>query len=194
MYYLSMEFLIGRVLSNNLLNLGIYDKCKKFFYKIGFDLEDLVNEEQHPVLGNDGLNMLSACCLDSLVSLDMPGFEYGINYDYGLFKQIIVNGYQKKKPNYCPNRDSPWIVRRFGNKIMVPLYGRIEDSSDINGEYNPMWIHWKLIIGRLHDILISGFGGRTVNRLHLFSVWASENFDMKIFNDGDYVKAVEKKD
>ncbi|MCP4020899.1 MAG: glycogen/starch/alpha-glucan phosphorylase [Desulfobacteraceae bacterium] len=193
MYYLSMEFLIGRLLSNNLLNLEIYDKCKDFLHKKGHDIEELVEEEGHPALGNGGLGRLAACFLDSLASLDMPGFGYGINYDYGLFKQVIVNGYQTEKPDYWPNRNSPWLIRRSGNTIIIPVYGKIEETKDINGDYNPMWMHWKLIVGRPHDILISGFGGRTVNRLRLFSAWASENFDMKIFNDGDYVKAVEKK-
>jgi starch phosphorylase len=193
LYYLSMEFLIGRLLSNNLLNLGIYDKCAVFLRKLGYDLEELVAEEQHPALGNGGLGRLAACFLDSLASLDMPGFGYGINYDYGLFQQVIVNGYQKEKPDYWPNQSSPWLIRRSGNKCMVPIYGKIEDTKDMDGEYNPMWTGWKLLIGRAHDILITGYGGRTVNRLRLFSAWASENFDMQIFNEGDYFKAVEGK-
>jgi starch phosphorylase len=193
LYYLSMEFLIGRLLSNNLLNLGIYDKCAALLGKKGIDLEELVEQERHPALGNGGLGRLAACFLDSMASLDMPGFGYGINYDYGLFKQVIVNGYQKEKPDYWPNHSSPWLVRRSGNKCMIPIYGKIEDTMDMNGEYNPMWTDWKLLIGRAHDILIAGYGGRTVNRLRLFSAWASEDFDMHIFNDGDYFKAVEAK-
>ena len=193
LYYLSMEFLIGRLLSNNLLKLGIYDKCAALLGKKGIDLEELVEQERHPALGNGGLGRLAACFLDSMASLDMPGFGYGINYDYGLFKQVIVNGYQKEKPDYWPNHSSPWLVRRSGNKCMIPIYGKIEDTMDMNGEYNPMWTDWKLLIGRAHDILIAGYGGRTVNRLRLFSAWASEDFDMHIFNDGDYFKAVEAK-
>jgi len=193
LYYLSMEFLVGRLLSNNLLNLGIYDHCAVFLRKQGIDLETLVDEERHPSLGNGGLGRLAACFLDSMASLNMPGFGYGINYDYGLFKQVIVNGYQKEKPDYWPNHSSPWLVRRSGIKTMIPIYGRIEDTKDMDGEYNPMWTDWKLLIGRSHDILITGYGGRTVNRLRLFSAWASEDFDMQIFNDGDYFRAVGKK-
>lgn len=193
LYYISMEFLIGRLLSNNLLNLGIYDKTAQFLLKNGIDLERIINEEKHPALGNGGLGRLAACFLDSMASLDMPGFGYGINYDYGLFKQIIVNGYQKERPDYWPNRNSPWLIRQSGNKFMIPIYGRIEDSKDMEGEYNPIWTDWQLLIGRPHDILIAGYGGRTVNRLRLFSAWASENFDISIFNDGDYFKAVEEK-
>lgn len=193
LYYLSMEFLIGRLLSNNLLNLGIYNKCEEFLSKRGYDLKLLVDEEHHPSLGNGGLGRLAACFLDSMATLDMPGFGYGINYDYGLFKQVILNGYQKEKPDYWPNRSSPWLVSPSEIKCMVPIYGRIYDSSDQEGEYNPIWMDWKLIIGRPHDILISGYGGRTVNRLRLFSAWASEDFDMQIFNDGDYFEAVGEK-
>ena len=109
------------------------------------------------------------------------------------FEQVIVNGYQKEKPDYWPNQSSPWLIRRSGNKCMIPIYGKIEDTRDMDGEYNPMWTGWKLLIGRAHDILITGYGGRTVNRLRLFSAWASEDFDMQIFNDGDYFKAVEGK-
>ncbi len=193
LYYLSMEFLIGRLLSNNLLNLGIYGQTAVFLKKHGVDLEEILEEEQHPALGNGGLGRLAACFLDSLAGLNMPGFGYGINYDYGLFKQVIVNGYQREKPDYWPNQSSPWLVRRSGNKCVVPIYGKIEDTRDVDGEYNPMWTGWNLIIGRAHDILIAGYGGQTVNRLRLFSAWASENFDMQIFNDGDYFKAVEEK-
>ncbi|MCF6246044.1 MAG: glycogen/starch/alpha-glucan phosphorylase [Desulfobacula sp.] len=193
LYYVSMEFLIGRLLTNNLINLGIYDPCARFLKKMGHDLGQLVDEERDPALGNGGLGRLAACYLDSLASLDMPGFGYGINYDYGLFKQIIVNGYQQEKPDYWPNRLSPWLIRRSGNRYMIPVYGKIEDSRDRAGEYNPMWTDWKLIIGRPHDILVAGFGGRTANRLRLFSAWASEDFDIQIFNDGDYFKAVGRK-
>lgn len=193
LYYISMEFLIGRLLSNNLSNLGIFDKTAGFLSKIGVDIEQIISEERHPALGNGGLGRLAACFLDSMASLDMPGYGYGINYDYGLFKQVIVNGYQKERPDYWPNRNSPWLIRQSGNKFMIPIYGRIEDTKDINGEYNPVWTDWQLLIGRPHDILIAGYGGRTVNKLRLFSAWASEDFDIHIFNDGDYFKAVEDK-
>lgn len=193
LYYLSMEFLMGRLLSNNLLNLGIYDKTARFLSKMGLNLEDLLEEERDPALGNGGLGRLAACFLDSLASQDMPGFGYGINYDYGLFQQVIVNGFQQERPDYWPNQSSPWLIMQSENKCMIPVYGKIEATSDMNGEYNPMWTGWKLIIGRPHDILISGYGGRTVNRLRLFSAWASENFDMQIFNEGDYFRAVEEK-
>ena len=193
LHYLSLEFLIGRLLSNNLLNLGIYNRCKRFLEKKGIDLDFLVEKERDPALGNGGLGRLAACFLDSLACLNMPGFGYGINYDYGLFKQLIVNGYQKEKPDYWPNRRSPWLIRRTEERYMVPIYGRVEGSVDRYGEYNPVWTNWALLIGRPHDILIAGFEGRTVNYLRLFSAEASEDFDIDIFNEGDYFKAVGRK-
>ena len=193
LYYISMEFLTGRLLASNLINLGIYEKCRRYLAGLGWDLDELVEEEPHPALGNGGLGRLAACFLDSLAGMDMPGFGYGINYDYGLFKQLIVNGYQKEAPDYWPNRSSPWLIGRFGEKCMVPVYGRIVDTKDTNGDYNPVWHDWQLIVGRSHDVLVSGYGGRTVNRLRLFSAWASTSFDIRIFNDGDYFKAVEDK-
>lgn len=193
LHYLSLEFLIGRLLSNNLLNLGIYNRCKKFLEKKGIDLEFLIEKERDPALGNGGLGRLAACYLDSLACLNMPGFGYGINYDYGLFKQLIVNGYQKEKPDYWPNRRSPWLIRRTEERYMVPIYGRVEGSVDRDGEYNPVWSNWALLIGRPHDILVAGFEGRTVNYLRLFTAEASEDFDIDIFNEGDYFKAVGRK-
>jgi starch phosphorylase len=192
-YYLSMEFLIGRLLSNNLLNLGIFDACARFLKKQGMDLEKLVEEEQDPALGNGGLGRLAACFLDSMASLDMPGYGYGINYDYGLFRQIIANGYQRERPDYWPNRSSPWLIRHSGARYILPIYGKIEDRQDENGHYTPKWIRKKLFIGRPHDIMIAGHRGRTVNRLRLFSAAASRDFDIDIFNDGDYIKAVSRK-
>ncbi|MDT8379675.1 MAG: glycogen/starch/alpha-glucan phosphorylase [Desulfotignum sp.] len=192
-YYLSMEFLIGRLLSNNLLNLGVFDACARFLKKQGMDLEKLVEEEQDPALGNGGLGRLAACFLDSMASLDMPGCGYGINYDYGLFRQEIVKGYQQERPDYWPNRSSPWLIRRSGEKYVLPIYGKIEERQDKKGRYQPAWTRKKLFVGRPHDIMIAGHRGRTVNRLRLFSAAASRDFDIGIFNDGDYIKAVSRK-
>ncbi len=193
MHYLSIEYLPGRLLSNNLLNLGIERECRNILKTMDINLDDLLDEEHDPALGNGGLGRLAACYLDSLASLDMPGFGYGINYDYGLFKQTIMAGEQRENPDFWPNRSSPWLLARSDVRCMVPVYGRIQVTQDRDGEYNPMWVDWKLILGRVHDIPIAGFGGRTVNRLRLFSAWASEDFDMQVFNEGDYFRAVEEK-
>jgi len=193
LHYLSIEFLPGRLLSNNLINMGIREKCQNILKDMGIDLAELLEEEHDPALGNGGLGRLAACYLDSLATLGMPGFGYGINYDYGLFKQSIMGGEQRENPDFWPNRSSPWLAAGSGSKRMIPVYGRIEGSEDMNGEYNPMWVDWQLIIGRAHDIPVAGYGGRTVNWLRLFSAWASEAFDMQVFNDGDYFRAVDEK-
>jgi len=200
MHYLSMEFLTGPLLANNLINLGIYDQCSEIINRmnlkvngVAISFNELIEVEPDPALGNGGLGRLAACFLDSLATLNMPGFGYGINYDYGLFRQSIVAGYQREQPDLWFNKTSPWLLRMSGEKCRVPVFGRIEESEDMKGEYNPMWVEWKLIVGRPHDIAIVGYGRRTVNRLRLFSAWASEDFDMHIFNEGDYFKAVEEK-
>ena len=193
MHYISMEYLTGPLLANNLLNMGIQEDVRGILRHMGLDLDTLMACEPDPSLGNGGLGRLAACFLDSLACLDMPGFGYGINYDYGLFKQSIMGGYQREKPDHWPSRSSPWLIARSGEKCMVPVYGRIVDTEDIDGGYNPMWSDWKLVVGRPHDIPVVGYGGHTANRLRLFSAWASEDFDIQIFNEGDYFRAVERK-
>jgi starch phosphorylase len=139
------------------------------------------------------LGRLAACFLDSLATLGMPGYGYGINYEYGLFKQEIDNGYQREKPDNWLAEGTPWQIARPDEACLVPIYGRIEHGVDRRGGYNPMWMDWKVLIGVPYDMLIAGYGGRTVNRLRLYAARSSRDFDMQIFNDGDYFKAVEQK-
>jgi starch phosphorylase len=193
LYYLSMEFLIGQTLANTLHNLGIYDICQKAVEPLGFSLESLIDSEPDAALGNGGLGRLAACFLESLASLDMPGFGYGLNYEYGLFRQKIQNGYQKEEPDYWRSEESPWIVAHPDQICYIPVYGYISHEYDRDGSYNPMWLDWKLLIGVPHDIPIAGFGGRTVNTLRLYSARASAHFNMEIFNNGDYLQAVGEK-
>jgi glycogen phosphorylase len=193
MYYLSMEFLIGQSLSNTLHNLGLYEVCRRAVEPLGFSLESLVDSEPDAALGNGGLGRLAACFLESLASLDMPGFGYGLNYEFGLFRQKIQNGYQKEEPDYWRSEESPWIVAHPDQICYVPVYGYINHEYDRGGSYNPMWMDWKLLIGVPHDIPIAGFGGRTVNTLRLYSARASAHFNMDIFNSGDYLQAVGEK-
>ncbi len=193
LYYLSMEFLIGRSLGNNLYNLGIFEACKDALQELGFDLEELRDQEKDAALGNGGLGRLAACFLDSLATLDMPGFGYGINYEYGLFKQEIDNGYQREKPDSWLADWYPWKIERADETCIVPVYGRIEHARDRLGNYNPMWLEWKVIVGVPADMPIVGYGGRTVNYLRLYSARSSTDFDMQIFNEGDYFRALEQK-
>jgi starch phosphorylase len=191
--YLSIEYLLGRSLTTNLINLGIYDLCRDTLASIGVDLGLVEESERDAALGNGGLGRLAACFLDSLATLDMPGYGYGINYDYGLFRQEIDNGDQREKPDNWRAFPTPWEIERPEEACLVPVYGRIEHGVDRGGQYNPMWLDWRLLIGVPHDFPVVGYGGRTVNLLRLFSARASHDFDTQIFNTGDYVKAVEQK-
>lgn len=192
-YYLSIEYLIGQSLGANLRNLGLYDACTRAVANLGANLQELENEEPDAALGNGGLGRLAACFLDSLATLGLPGYGYGINYEFGLFKQEITNGEQRELADNWQALGTPWQVPRPDEACMVPIYGRIEHAMDRRGGYNPMWMDWKAIIGLPCDMLIPGYGGKTVTFLRLYSARASREFDMRIFNDGDYFKAVEQK-
>src|ERR1700720_4818022 len=143
LYYLSLEFLIGRSLENNLFNLGIIDTCRDFLAENGIDLQILFDEEPDAALGNGGLGRLAACFLDSLATLDMPGYAYGINYEFGLFRQRIKDGFQVEQPDNWRRDMSPWLVARPEEACIVPVYGQIEPRSKRNGEDRPLWKDWR---------------------------------------------------
>jgi starch phosphorylase len=193
LYYLSLEFLIGRSLENNLFNLGVIDICRELLARNGIDLQTVFDEEPDAALGNGGLGRLAACFLDSLATLDMPGYAYGINYEFGLFRQEISDGYQIERPDSWRRDNSPWLVTRPEESCLIPVYGRIEHRFNRNGEYSPHWVAQRMLVGMPSDLPICGYGGRTVNFVRLYSAGASDEFDMQIFNAGDYVKAVEQK-
>ncbi|MBI3248277.1 MAG: glycogen/starch/alpha-glucan phosphorylase [Deltaproteobacteria bacterium] len=193
LYYLSMEFLMGRSLGNNLHNLGLFETCQQALLDLGVDLEEVRAVEPDAALGNGGLGRLAACFLDSLATLGMPGYGYGLNYEFGLFRQRITNGYQQERPDHWLQNGTPWQIERPEEACLVPIYGSIEHGTDLHGDYNPMWLGWKVLIGLPYDMPIVGHGGKTVNVLRLYAARASDEFDMEIFNDGDYLKAVEDK-
>jgi len=192
-YYLSMEFLLGRSLANNLHNLGLYEVLDHALASLGLNLSDILEAEPDAALGNGGLGRLAACFLDSLATLDMPGFGYGINYEFGLFRQEIEDGHQKEQPDYWASGRSPWLTERLDQSFVIPLYGRVEHAHDRFGNYNPMWLDWQVLVSVPHDVPIVGHGGKSVNFLRLFSARASDEFNIKIFNSGDYLRAVEQK-
>src|SRR6516225_2209519 len=193
LYYLSLEYLIGRSLENNLFNLGIIDHCREFLARNGIDLQLLFDEEVDAGLGNGGLGRLAACMLDSLATKGMPGYAYGINYEFGLFRQHINDGYQVEQPDSWRRQMSPWLVSRPEEACFIPVYGKVEPRTTRDGEQRPRWIDHGVIVGIPSDLPIAGFGGRTVNYVRLFAAGASDEFDIQIFNGGDYLKAVEQK-
>jgi glycogen phosphorylase len=193
LYYLSMEYLIGRSLSNNLANLGLLEPCRETLLAMGVDLEEVRESEADAALGNGGLGRLAACFLDSLATLDMPGYGYGINYEYGLFKQEIDAGYQREKPDNWLAHGTPWQIERPDEACLIPVYGRLEQMPDHAGRMTSQWVDAQILIGIPYDMPIVGYGGRTTNVLRLYSARSSHEFDMQIFNQGDYLKAVELK-
>ncbi|MEZ6032108.1 MAG: glycogen/starch/alpha-glucan phosphorylase [Planctomycetaceae bacterium] len=193
LYYLSLEFLIGRSLRNNLVNLGLLESCSDILHELGVDFADVEEYETDAALGNGGLGRLAACFLDSLATLGMPGFGYGINYEYGLFRQEIRDSQQVEMPDNWRTYDTPWQIQRPQDAVLVSLYGHVEHTMDRHGRYNPMWLDWKVVIGVPCDMPVVGYGGKTVNYLRLYSARASQEFDMHIFNEGDYLNAVQQK-
>jgi glycogen phosphorylase len=193
LYYLSLEYLIGRSLESNLFNLGIIEACREFLASNGIDLQLLFDEERDAALGNGGLGRLAACFLDSLATLDLPGYAYGINYEFGLFRQRIKDGFQLEQPDNWRRDISPWLIARPEEACIVPVYGRIEPRVSPSGDYRPLWRDWRVLVGIPADLPISGYGSPAVNYVRLFSAAASDEFDIHIFNDGDYSKAVEQK-
>ncbi|GIX47350.1 MAG: hypothetical protein KatS3mg131_1561 [Candidatus Tectimicrobiota bacterium] len=193
LYYLSMEFLVGRSLGTNLFNLGIVELCREVLAEQGVVLEELWEEERDAALGNGGLGRLAACFLDSLATLGMPGYGYGINYEYGLFRQVIEHGYQREQPDQWRTLGSPWLLPRPEEALVIPLYGRLTRRPGGGKGATVQWVDYDTVIGVPYDLPIVGYGGHTVNVLRLFTAKASHEFDMQVFNRGDYLRAVERK-
>ncbi len=194
-YYLSIEYLIGRSLENNLHNLGLFDIIKNI--KIdGFpdiSLEDIFDAEYDPALGNGGLGRLAACYLDSMASLGLPGFGYGIDYQFGLFKQKFENGYQVEQADSWAGENSPWQLARKDRMVTIPIYGNVETFKNADGKDNYIWMNTKTLYGVPYDFPIVGYDGKSVNYLRLFSAKTDDELDINIFNDGGYIEAVRDK-
>lgn len=194
-YYLSIEYLIGRSLENNLHNLGLYDIIKdvKLDDFPDFSLEELFDTEYDPALGNGGLGRLAACYLDSMASLGIPGFGYGINYQFGLFKQKFENGWQVEQADNWYSDYSPWELARPDRQVSIPLMGHVETFKDVNNKDTYVWAGTHILYGIPYDFPIVGYNGKAVNYLRLFSAKSDDEFDIDIFNNGGYIEAVEDK-
>jgi starch phosphorylase len=192
-YYLSAEYLIGQSLRSNLVNLGLLDAARDAARALGIDLEATLAAEPDAALGNGGLGRLAACFLESMASLDFPGYGYGINYQFGIFRQVIDGGGQREHPDEWMAEGSPWQIPRPDQACFIPVYGHIEQRDFRDGHLVPLWLGWQVIVGVPCDVPIVGYGGRTTNALRLYSARSSNEFDMQIFNSGDYIRAVEQK-
>jgi glycogen phosphorylase len=193
LYYLSVEFLMGRSLGDNLSNLRIEELCGEVLASFGVSLDEVLDSESDTGLGNGGLGRLAACFLESLATLGMPGYGYGIDYEYGLFKQEIVGGFQREKPDRWKANGTPFQIEHPEEAISIPMYGRLDSQRDADGKLKQTWINYKVVLGIPTDMPIVGYLGQTVNWLRLFTARASEDFDIDIFNRGDYIHAVEQK-
>lgn len=190
-YYLSLEYLLGRLLVNNLSNLGILDLLDKIQLDNPISLKDVIEEEPDPALGNGGLGRLAACILDAMATENLPGYGYGINYQFGLFKQYFENGWQKERADSWLETASPWQIERADRACLIPIAGEII-YEEKDGHRIPRWVNTKQLIGVPYDIPVVGFGGKTVNYLRLYAAKATNTLNLDLFNKGDYVDAVEE--
>jgi glycogen phosphorylase len=193
LYYLSMEFLMGRSLGDNLSNLRVEELCREVLAGFGISLDAVLDSENDAGLGNGGLGRLAACFLESMATLGMPGFGYGIDYEYGLFRQEIFNGFQREKPDRWKANGTPFQIEHFEEAVNIPLYGKVEGPREVEHSLEQTWSPQKMVVGIPTDMPVVGYLGQTVNWLRLFTARASEDFDIEIFNRGDYVRAVEQK-
>ncbi len=192
-YYLSLEFLTGRLLSSSLLNLGFYDACREALVDLGLELERIRELENDAALGNGGLGRLAACFLDSMATLNIPGYGYGIRYEYGMFTQRIENGFQVEHPDNWLRYGNPWEFPR--PEVLYPVHfgGRVVEYRDDRGNLRHHWVDTEDLMAMAFDTPVPGYGTDTVNNMRLWSAKATRDFNLKYFNEGNYIKAVEEK-
>jgi starch phosphorylase len=191
--YLSAEFLTGPHLGNNLINLGIYDPVKQAVDELGLNINELLAQEEEPGLGNGGLGRLAACFLDSMATLQIPSLGYGIRYEFGIFDQEIVDGWQVEKTDKWLRFGNPWEIVRPEWAVEVKFGGRTEKYVDEYGRVRVRWIPGRVVLGVPYDTPVLGYHGNTANTLRLWRAESPESFDFAVFNRGDYYGAVDKK-
>jgi starch phosphorylase len=192
-YYLSMEFLMGRLLGDNLMNLQMTESSSEALRELGLNMEEMIDQEQDAGLGNGGLGRLAACYLDSMATLKLPSMGYGIRYDFGIFNQKIVNGFQHEVPEQWLQRINPWEIERSEYKAAVKFYGRTVRFREHDGHDCVSWVDTENVIAMPYDIPIPGFGVNNVNTLRLWSARSADEFNLQYFNNGDYIGACHDK-
>ncbi len=191
--YLSAEYLIGPQLGSNLLALGLEAAARTALDELGVSLDDLIEHEEEPGLGNGGLGRLAACYMDSLATLDLPAVGHGLRYEFGIFDQDIRDGWQVERTDRWLRNGNPWEVRRYEIEHTVKLGGRTEQTADAHGRVRVRWIPERIVKGVPYDVPVAGFGTETTNFLRLWSAVADEEFDLDAFQVGEYWRAVEAK-
>ncbi len=191
-YYLSMEYLIGRVMGNNVINLKLDENVRKAMDDLGLSWDFLRDLERDAGLGNGGLGRLAACFLDSLATLQLPGYGYGVRYDYGIFRQSVKDGYQVELPDNWLRFGNPWEIERPESQFEVHFGGRVE-MEERNGRLLARWVDYETVLGVPYDVPIPGYGNNTVNNLRLWTAKSTEEFNLTFFNTGEYMKAYEAK-
>lgn len=189
-YYISMEYLIGRLLDNMLVNLGLQDVAAEAMQELGLDYDEIRNAEWDAGLGNGGLGRLAACFLDSMATLGIPAVGYGIRYDFGIFYQSIENGFQVEKPDLWLRYGNPWDVVRPKTQYNVPFYGHSHAYHDEDGDLRFKWENTHDVLAVAYDIPVPGFKNNIVNHLRLWKASSSSSIDLKSFNQGQYIDAV----
>ena len=192
-YYFSMEFLMGRTLMNSLHNLGCVQQTSSALEKIGINLEKIREMENDAALGNGGLGRLAACFLDSMATLNIPGYGYGIRYEYGMFSQRIENGRQVEHPDNWLRYGNPWEFSRPEILYQVKFHGRVVQFADEFGIMRFHWVDSDDVMAMAYDSPIPGYGTDTVNNMRLWAAKATRDFELHYFNEGNYIKAVEDK-
>jgi glycogen phosphorylase len=191
--YLSAEFLMGPQLGNNLINLGIYDEVRAAVEEVGLDLDKLIEQEEEPGLGNGGLGRLAACYQDSLATLEIPAIGYGIRYEFGIFDQVIRDGWQVEVTDKWLQFGYPWEIIRPEINFYVGFCGRTEAYTDEDGRYRVNWMPNRVVKGVAYDTPVLGYRVNTTNLLRLWKAEAVESFDFEAFNTGDYLGAIDQK-
>ena len=192
-YYLSLEFLMGRTLGNAVLNLGLQGEMDKALHDLGSRMEEIEDQENDAGLGNGGLGRLAACFLDSMATLALPAYGYGIRYEYGIFFQRIRDGAQVETPDNWLRYGNPWEIERPEFLYPVSFYGRVLQSEGVDGRLHFDWVDAQTIMAMAYDTPIPGYGNDTVNNMRLWSAKSTRDFDLDYFNHGDYERAVSEK-
>ncbi|MEJ2506174.1 MAG: glycogen/starch/alpha-glucan phosphorylase, partial [Ignavibacteriaceae bacterium] len=192
-YYLSLEYLMGQLLGNTLINMDLYDECYNILKKDGYSLEEIRDFEKDMGLGNGGLGRLASCYLDSMATLELPAFGYGIRYEYGIFEQEIENGYQVEYADSWLSGGNPWDIMRRDLTHRVKFFGRVDKKINPDGTYSFDWVDTEDVLALGYDVPIPGYKNNTVNNLRLWQAKASKDFSFKDFNIGNYVAAVSNK-